>query len=155
MRAFLQQRGRLRLEATRPGQGQSAEQRLSPSLGPPVPDVLFFGCRKQHKDFLYGEEWRELEQRQELRLHAAFSRDQTTKIYVTHRLEEAGKEIWDLLNVHGASVVVAGAAGQMPKDVHVALHKLVMVHGAMESKQADAFLRALEKRQRYCVEAYG
>ena len=54
----------------------------------------------------------------------------------------------------GASLFVAGST-RMSKDVHSTMHNLAMSRGAMDTKQADAFLRRLEKQKRYCVEAYG
>jgi sulfite reductase alpha subunit-like flavoprotein len=102
---------------------------------PPPPDMLFFGCRHAAKDYLFGEDFQKLAasippQQQHtnlstpLALHCAFSRDEVSpkggRCYVTHRVKEAGAAVWGALAAGGA-VLVAGSAGQMPKDVHAAL----------------------------------
>jgi len=92
--------------------------------------MLFFGCRHAAKDFLFGDDFQKLATPQQqqlvtpLALHCAFSRDEVSskggRCYVTHRVKEAGAAVWGALAAGGA-VLVAGSAGQMPKDVHAAL----------------------------------
>jgi hypothetical protein len=49
----------------------------------PTNTVLYFGCRHQNKDFLYGPQFQGAVQATALTaLHTAFSRDQEKKIYV-------------------------------------------------------------------------
>jgi len=132
------------------------QSRLSTAaVGAPAPDMLFFGCRHRAKDFLFGGEFEALGSGGKLELHAAFSRDQPAKVYVTHKLREAGSTVWRLLSTHQATVLVAGSAGQMPKDVHAAFQDIARKHGGMDEKQASNFVRLLERRARYVVEAYG
>ncbi|HEV8444279.1 MAG TPA: flavodoxin domain-containing protein, partial [Steroidobacteraceae bacterium] len=59
---------------------------------------LFYGGRSLYHDFLYQLEWQQALKRQALhRVDVAFSRDQEKKIYVQHRLKEAGKELYSWL----------------------------------------------------------
>ena len=53
---------------------------------------LFFGEQHQATDFLYGNELQEFQRKGKLhRLDLAFSRDQSHKIYVQHRMREQAK----------------------------------------------------------------
>ena len=61
-------------------------------------------------------------------LDTAFSRDQAHKIYVQHRINETGAEIWKWLE-DGAIFYVCGDAERMAKDVDAALHEIVEEHG--------------------------
>jgi sulfite reductase alpha subunit-like flavoprotein len=140
----------------------AAAQNLS-VVPPQPPDMLFFGCRHVAKDFLFGADFQALAAPQQvgmspLALHCAFSRDEAApgggRLYVTHRLAAAGAGVWAALAAGGA-VLVAGSAGQMPKDVHAALVKVVQEHGGFDAKGAADFLRHLERAGRYSVEAYG
>lgn len=141
---------------------RAAAQKLC--LAPPQPpDMLFFGCRHAAKDFLFGADFRALAVPQQggvapLALHCAFSRDEEApgggRLYVTHCVAAAGAAVWGALAA-GAAVLVAGSAGQMPKDVHAALVAVVQEHGELDVKGAAEFLRRLERAGRYSVEAYG
>ena len=56
---------------------------------------LFFGGRSLYHDFLYQLEWQQALRRKSLhRVDVAFSRDQAEKIYVQHRIKQAGKELF-------------------------------------------------------------
>ena len=53
---------------------------------------LFFGDQHRATDFLYGDELLDYQRKGKLhRLDLAFSRDQSYKIYVQHRMLEAGQ----------------------------------------------------------------
>lgn len=59
---------------------------------------LFFGCRNAEGDFLYRQEWQQLQQAGRLAgLHTAFSRDQPQKVYVTHLIRQQAELVWQLL----------------------------------------------------------
>ena len=71
---------------------------------------LFFGEQHRATDFLYGEEWQEYQRKGSLhRLDLAFSRDQSQKVYVQHRMLEQAKDIWAWLQ-NGAYFYVCGDA---------------------------------------------
>ena len=93
--------------------------------------MLFFGCRSQHADFFFRQEWQSLVAQGHLVLHTAFSRDQVSlphahcrvhccvtsltppsaqahKVYVQHRVEEAGAQVWEWMHSRGAHIFIAG-----------------------------------------------
>ena len=91
--------------------------------------MLFFGCRSQNADFFFRDEWQSLVAQNCLTLHTAFSRDQVSplhctlpqisaqahplcvqahKVYVQHKVEEAGEQVWDWMHSRGAHVFIAG-----------------------------------------------
>ncbi|MFX4228327.1 MAG: diflavin oxidoreductase [Porticoccaceae bacterium] len=94
---------------------------------------LFFGDRNFRTDFLYQREWLQWRKQGLLsRLDVAFSRDGPEKVYVQHRIREAGTEFWRWLE-DGAHIYVCGDANAMAPDVHEALIDVVSTHGRKES----------------------
>ena len=59
-------------------------------------------------DFFFGDEWLPLVDSGSLVLFTAFSRDQDHKVYVQHRIEEAGDVVWEWLSQRNASILIAG-----------------------------------------------
>ena len=103
--------------------------------------VLFFGCRRRDEDFLYESDWRDFGKAGVLQaLHTAFSRENATKMYVQHRMREAGAALAHLIIVRGASIFVCGDGAAMAKDVHAALIELLVHHGnaALEVTRTNA-----------------
>jgi sulfite reductase alpha subunit-like flavoprotein len=65
----------------------------------PANTVLYFGCRHEGKDFLYGQQFQAASKAKTLTaLHTAFSRDQERKIYVQHRLHENKDQLWEVIS---------------------------------------------------------
>lgn len=114
---------------------------------------LFFGERQKAYDFLYEEYWSDLQQRGLLDVETAFSRDQSDKIYVQHRLIDRGKALWQWLN-EGAYFYVCGDAHTMAKDVDAALHLIVAEHGRLSESESRAFIKALKTEKRYLRDVY-
>ncbi|CAF0688950.1 diflavin oxidoreductase [Candidatus Methylacidithermus pantelleriae] len=113
---------------------------------------LFFGEQHRSTDFYYEEEFEEFQRKGVLtRLDTAFSRDQAHKIYVQHRMMEAGKELWDWLQ-NGAYFYVCGDASRMAKDVHETLIGIAQKYGGLSRTQAEEYvnvqLTKVEKRYR-------
>jgi sulfite reductase (NADPH) flavoprotein alpha-component len=115
---------------------------------------LFFGDRHARCDFLYRSELESFLRGQELsRLDTAFSRDQHGKIYVQHRMLQAGKELWSWLQ-DGAWIYVCGDASHMAKDVDAALRTIFVEHGRRSAAQAQLELRDLAAAGRYVRDVY-
>jgi sulfite reductase (NADPH) flavoprotein alpha-component len=115
---------------------------------------LFYGGRTLYHDFLYQLEWQQALKRKALhRLDVAFSRDQAQKIYVQHRLKEAGKELYSWLS-NGAYLYVCGDASAMAPDVHAALLSIVSEQGGMDADDAQAWVADLTADGRYLRDVY-
>ncbi|MBJ8341071.1 sulfite reductase subunit alpha [Antrihabitans sp. YC3-6] len=115
---------------------------------------LFFGDQRRAQDFLYEEELDELRRDGVLdRLDLAFSRDQSEKDYVQHRMRENGRDLYDWLQ-KGAHLYVCGDATRMAKDVDEALHDIVAEHGGITPDQAEDYLDALRREKRYLRDVY-
>ncbi|HZJ16291.1 MAG TPA: hypothetical protein VFD27_14650 [Chthoniobacteraceae bacterium] len=114
---------------------------------------LFFGEQRASQDFFYREQFNKWMEDGILRLDLAFSRDQEQKIYVQHRMEERGAEIWAWLQ-EGADFFVCGDKNKMAADVDLALHKIAEVHGGKTPEQAKEYIDGLKKAKRYKRDVY-
>ena len=115
---------------------------------------LFFGGRSLYHDFLYQLEWQQALKRKALhRVDVAFSRDQAEKIYVQHRIRQAGKELFAWLS-NGAYFYVCGDASAMAPDVNAALLDVVREQGNMDADDAQAWLADLTADGRYLRDVY-
>ncbi|XP_070571831.1 NADPH oxidoreductase A-like [Ptychodera flava] len=109
-------------------------------------NLLYFGCRHEHKDFLYANELEAWAAQGHLILRTAFSRDQNYKVYVQDVLREDAQIIWSYLQA-GACLYVCGDAKHMAHDVHRALIDICQLH--MDQSEAVKYLTFLEENQRY------
>jgi sulfite reductase (NADPH) flavoprotein alpha-component len=115
---------------------------------------LFFGNPHFEQDFLYQTEWQQYLKNGELtRLDVAFSRDQTHKVYVQHRIKEQGSAVWQWLQ-QGAHLYICGDAERMAKDVHQALIEVAMEFGGLSADDALAYLDDLRSQKRYQKDVY-
>ena len=117
---------------------------------------LFFGDQHAKTDFLYSEEFAAAQKSGHLhKLSTAFSRDQAEKIYVQHRMEEDGVELWRWLD-KGAYFYVCGDAKRMAKDVHASLLKIVSQHGGKTPEQAEEWVSVTfaKTEKRYLKDVY-
>ncbi len=128
------------------------EQRAA--LGNPGKNWLFFGDQHAACDFLYEEQFAEMQSAGLLtKLSTAFSRDQEQKVYVQDKMREAGAELWAWLE-EGGSFFVCGDAKRMAADVDKALHDVVAEHGGMSPDDAKAYLNKMKEAGRYSRDVY-
>ncbi|MGL5841123.1 MAG: assimilatory sulfite reductase (NADPH) flavoprotein subunit [Aeromonas hydrophila] len=115
---------------------------------------LFFGNPHFTQDFLYQVEWQRYVKSGLLsKISLAFSRDQAEKVYVQHRLREAGQELYQWLEA-GAHFYVCGDANQMAKDVQEALLDVIAEHGHKSREEAEEYLSELRRAKRYQRDVY-
>jgi len=115
---------------------------------------LFFGEQRRAANFYHEKEMADyLAAGLLTRFDTAFSRDQTSKIYVQHRIRECGGEVWSWLN-DGAYLYVCGDAERMAPDVDAAIHSVVEEHGGMSKEAAVEFVTNLRTQKRYRRDVY-
>jgi sulfite reductase (NADPH) flavoprotein alpha-component len=115
---------------------------------------LFFGNQRRDVDFLYRAELEEFAERRLLsRMDLAFSREQTSKVYVQHKILEAAQELWRWL-ANGAYLYVCGDAKRMAGDVDLTLQQIVVTQGGMDSTAAKRYLTELSRAGRYQRDVY-
>lgn len=117
---------------------------------------LFFGEQHQATDFLYGGEWLAYQAAGKLhRLDLAFSRDQSEKVYVQHRMRENSRELWSWLE-NGAYIYVCGDAKRMARDVHQCLIEITREQGGMAIQAAEEYVnvRLMKTEKRYLRDVY-
>ena len=118
------------------------------------PSWLFFGDRNFTTDFLYQTEWQQyLEEGILTKADVAFSRDQSEKHYVQHRMLENGKELYDWLE-KGAHFYVCGDAQRMAKDVDSALKQIIQQQGGVTLEKAEEYIKNLQLSNRYQADIY-
>jgi sulfite reductase alpha subunit-like flavoprotein len=163
--------------------------------------LLFFGARNASQDFFFENEWAArlaftqdnssslgpgLAPEAEFRLITAFSRDHQEKekhkgkIYVQDRLREHAALVSEMVEKRGATVVVCGSAGAMPRAVRRALVDVLVQEGEKERRirggmgegdehedeygdgeeekwtqeRAEQYLDVMEKSRRYLQETW-
>lgn len=117
---------------------------------------LFFGEQHRATDFLYGDELLAYHRKGHLRrLDLAFSRDQSYKIYVQHRMLEQAKELWSWLQ-NGAYFYVCGDARHMAKDVHRTLIEIAQKQGGLAPEAAADYVNVtlMKTEKRYLRDVY-
>lgn len=112
--------------------------------------ILFFGCRN-HKDYLYRDEWPSLFDTlgSGSKIITAFSRETASKVYVQHQIKAHGQNVWDLLFSQGAHLYVCGDANKMARDVHRCIVDIAIEHGNMNEADAIRFVTDLKRQNRY------
>lgn len=133
--------------------------------------LLFFGCRKEKSDYLYGAEWNNyclqtnsiinsdnnnensIKLNRDILVSIAFSQDQMSKVYVTHKIKLNGKIVWDAI-ANGGHIFVAGSAKKMPTDVYNSFVDIISEHGEMSKDKADLILKKMQRLGKYIVEAW-
>jgi sulfite reductase (NADPH) flavoprotein alpha-component len=115
---------------------------------------LFFGDQRAATDFLYRDEVETMLREGTLhRLDVAFSRDQTEKVYVQHRMREHAKEMFAWLEA-GAHFYVCGDATRMAKDVDAALREIVQANRQCTPEEAAEYVNRLKSEGRYQRDVY-
>lgn len=116
--------------------------------------LLFFGCRNQSADFFFHEEWDTIREILPFGIHAAFSRDQESKVYVQDIVRSEAHTVFRLLHESDGIVYVCGSSGKMPQAVRAALVDVLVTHGKMKAEVAEKYMQGMEKEGRYKQETW-
>ena len=115
---------------------------------------LFFGDQHFTTDFLYQSEWQSwLETGVLTNVSVAFSRDQKEKVYVQHKMQKHGQELFEWLD-NGGYLYVCGAKDPMSTDVENALLEIIQVQGKKSEKEAIIYMDELREQGRYLKDVY-
>ncbi|CAE7422078.1 PFOR, partial [Symbiodinium pilosum] len=117
------------------------------------PCMLFFGARYA-VEYLYREEFESYVKEGVLSMHTAFSREQARKIYVQHRIIEAGEKVADYMLRQDGHFYVCGSARQVPEDIYTAMKEVIMANEKCNEEESEAILSNLKMEGRYTVEAW-
>ena len=88
-----------------------------------------------------------------LKLSTAFSRDQSEKKYVQHKIYENAKEIIKWLD-DGASIYICGDAKNMARDVEKAFLDIFQKEKNISLDEAKNYLNKLRDENRYLKDVY-
>eukprot|EP00033_Pygsuia_biforma_P000096 GCRY01000123.1.p1 GENE.GCRY01000123.1~~GCRY01000123.1.p1 ORF type:complete len:1280 (-),score=414.11 GCRY01000123.1:277-4116(-) len=115
--------------------------------------VLLFGCRRK-ADLVHEDEFATLEERGLLSFFPALSRETAKKVYVTDRIRENPKLVYDCLQ--RGSFFYCGPAGSVPKNVRDATIDAYAEgsEGTITREQAEKYIGELESQERFVMEAW-
>ncbi|XP_039958279.1 NADPH--cytochrome P450 reductase isoform X2 [Bactrocera neohumeralis] len=116
--------------------------------------ILYFGCRKRSEDYIYEEELEEFIKKGTLTMKAAFSRDQSEKVYVTHLIEKDADLIWNVIGENKGHFYICGDAKNMAVDVRNILVKILVSKGSMSEADAVQYLKKMEAQKRYSADVW-
>lgn len=114
---------------------------------------LFFGNPHFTTDFLYQTEWQQWYKKKLLtRIDLAWSRDQSEKIYVQHRLRQKAREVFEWID-DGAHIYLCGGK-KMGKDVQDTLLNIIQEAKNISNDQAKEYLKNIKRQHRYHEDLY-
>lgn len=115
---------------------------------------LFFGEQHFTSDFLYQEEIQSWFETGVLtKVNTAFSRDQSEKIYVQHKMWQHGKELFEWIHT-GGYVFVCGSKDPMSIDVENTLIQIIKDFGERSDEDAVKYLDDMKEDGRYVKDVY-
>ena len=124
------------------------------SIGATGKNWLFFGDQHFTTDFLYQTEIQAWAQTGVLtRVNTAFSRDQTQKVYVQHRMLQQAAGLFQWLE-SGAYLYLCGAKEPMSVDVENTLLEIIRKEGSRTPAQAAGYLDELKETGRFAKDVY-
>ncbi|KAM0248513.1 hypothetical protein ACHAQJ_009450 [Trichoderma viride] len=117
--------------------------------------LLFFGCRRREEDYLYESEWLEYKEilGNKFDLINAFSREETKKVYVQHRLKDYASEINDLLK-KGAYIYVCGNATNMSHEVKNTLSHIISGQRGITLANAEGMVKTMKATGKYLEDVW-
>jgi len=115
--------------------------------------MLFFGCRHPDQDFLYQDELEAASAAGELELHVAFSRHESTRVYVQDLVKHNQGSVWEQIQA-GAVVYVCGDGVGMEPDVKRALMAIYVEQNDASFEEAQLWLESFMKDGRYVLDVW-
>eukprot|EP00485_Elphidium_margaritaceum_P010876 CAMPEP_0202690710 /NCGR_PEP_ID=MMETSP1385-20130828/5619_1 /ASSEMBLY_ACC=CAM_ASM_000861 /TAXON_ID=933848 /ORGANISM="Elphidium margaritaceum" /LENGTH=1757 /DNA_ID=CAMNT_0049346001 /DNA_START=418 /DNA_END=5691 /DNA_ORIENTATION=+ len=119
--------------------------------------TLIFGSRHQKDEYFFQDELEDYHSsgnKTLTNLFTAFSRDQGTKDYVTDRIREHSKSVYEDLIEKNGYFYYCGAGGNVPTGVRNEVKNAFKQHGNMTEEQAEAKVIEMQLNGHYNVEAW-
>jgi sulfite reductase alpha subunit-like flavoprotein len=120
-------------------------------------NLLFFGNRNRTKDFLFENEWQQYQEKNELSLLLAFSRDgapDEKKTYVQDVILRNSASVYDKFVRRRGKLFISGSSGKMPQAVKEAVVEIIVGEEGMSKEVAAAKLAAIGKEGRWVQETW-
>ncbi|KAH0487908.1 MAG: uncharacterized protein KVP18_002182 [Porospora cf. gigantea A] len=119
------------------------------------PLVVYFGCRYQAKDWLYGDEMQAMVKAGVItELRCAFSRDQEEKHYVQHEISKDPDLFYKRFVDQEGYFYICGSAKQVPIDIRKAACSVIATREGVSHEVAEAKITELIIKGRYNIEAW-
>lgn len=118
--------------------------------GRSAPVFLIFGCRFEHKDYLFGEEWQELAKTTNLKVITAFSREGGG--YVQNQIENAADQLTAYIPT--ALIYLCGSSGSMPQAVREAFVDVLKRTRHLDEETATKVMNYKEKHHTFVEETW-
>eukprot|EP00792_Barthelona_sp_PAP020_P005019 TRINITY_DN2458_c0_g1_i1.p1 TRINITY_DN2458_c0_g1~~TRINITY_DN2458_c0_g1_i1.p1 ORF type:complete len:1202 (+),score=301.91 TRINITY_DN2458_c0_g1_i1:190-3795(+) len=116
---------------------------------------LFLGCRYSNKDFLLADEWKSWEENGIITVFYAFSRENPKKkVYITDRMIENPKILFDVMENDAGSFLYCGPAGRIPSNIRTAVVKALTIYGDFDETSASNRIEEYEREGRWIFESY-
>lgn len=124
-------------------------------------NILYFGCKRSHEDYIYQNELEQYSNYGILHeLHVAFSReDPNRKVYVQHLLQQNKKQIYQLMQDRQCYIYVCGGV-KMGQDVHETIKDIMISESSNDEKTTmnentvKEYLNKLSHEHRYVQELW-
>jgi len=115
---------------------------------------LVFGNRNFESEFLYQTDWHQFLKSGALsKMDVAFSRDGEKRVYVQHKLQENGAEIYRWLE-DGAHFYICGDMKKMATDVQSTLVSIIESQGKLSKEDALKYVNKMQKEKRLQLDVY-
>eukprot|EP00483_Globobulimina_turgida_P011598 UN11620 len=123
------------------------------SSGEDVGEVtLIFGSRNKKDEYFYQDEFEDYHKNGKgvlTHLLPAFSRDTDKKYYVTNRIEENSKMVYDYLVNKNGYFYYCGQGGTVPTNIKKEVINAFVKHGNMNQEQAEQKVVEMQLNGRY------
>ncbi|PVH80139.1 Fe-S dehydrogenase [Cadophora sp. DSE1049] len=122
-----------------------------------APITLFYGCRRSDQDFLYRDEWREIEREMEgvFRMYVAFSREEDgKKVYVQDLVREQQGVVVESLVAKKGYLYICGDAKHMAREVEATLEDIIGKSLGGGPAEGGREMRVLKERKRVLLDVW-
>lgn len=134
--------------------GFMAERQAQQSINKQVGENwLFFGETHANTTFLCQKRLQQWQHSRLLTLATAFSRDQTEKVYIQHRLTENAHQVYQWIE-QGAQLYVCGSKDKLAPAIESALTQILQQQAGITQKAAEEKLQTMKQQKQLQMDVY-